>query len=223
VRLHVVVDSEDRVCGFVTVAAKRRTKMLGIYDLELASHVNWQAAMPSLLRALVEVGRQTPTFKADAPALEDLAFVLGRAHPAYDVLGEKLAGRVQLPYAWYVRVADIAGFLRHVTPLLERRLASSLLTGYDGELKINFYRGGLRLQFAGGKLTAIEPWRTPPYEGEGNLNVSALMFLQLLFGYRSYAELHAFLPDVYAADEAVLLVDTLFPKQPSRVSSMGYT
>jgi GNAT superfamily N-acetyltransferase len=222
-RLHMVVDANERVCGFVAVAAKRRSKGLGIYYLELAPHSNWQAVMPSLLRALHELGKQTPTIQPDTPPLEDLTFVLGRAHPAYTVLGEKLAPRVTPPYTWYLRVPDIGGFLRHIAPVLEARLADSLLAGYDGELKINFYRGGLRLQLAGGKLTAVEPWRTPAYGDEANLSCPALTFLQLLFGYRSYAELHAFLPDVYAEDDALLLVNTLFPKQSSHVSSLSYT
>jgi hypothetical protein len=205
------------------VAAKRRSKMFGVYNLELAPHTNWQAVMPSLLRALHELGKQTPTIKPDAPPLETLVFVLGRAHPAYDVLGEKLAPHLDGLYTWYLRVPDIGGFLQHITPLLEARLAASLLAGYDGDFKINFYRGGLRLQFAGGKLTAVEPWRTPLYGDEASLNCPALLFLQLLVGYRSLAELRAIFPDVHVEDDAVLLVNTLFPKQPSHVSSMSYT
>lgn len=222
-RMFMVMDAEDRVCGFVATATKRRSKALGIYYYELAPGTNWQAAMPSLLRALAEVARQTPTVSPETPPLEDLHFGLGRAHPLYDVLGDKLGARRTPPYTWYVRVPDIAGFLRHITPLLERRLAGSLLAGYDGELKINFYRGGLRLQFAGGKLLAVEPWRTPPYGDETGLGCPALIFLQLLLGHRSLAELGAIYPDVQVDDNAVLLVNTLFPKQPSHVSSISYT
>ena len=31
------------------------------------------------------------------------------------------------------------------------------------ELKIDFYRGGLRLQFAQGKLVSAETWQAPAY------------------------------------------------------------
>lgn len=222
-RLHMVVDAEDRTCGYACVLAKRRSKALGIYDLELGADVNWQAALPSLLRAFGEVGKQTPLSKPDAPPFEELVLGLGRTHPAYTVLGEAMTGRVRPPYAWYLRVADVGGFVRHIAPLLESRLAVSLLAGYSGDLKINFYRGGLRLQFEAGKLTAVEPWRTPPYGDEAGLNCTALIFTQLLFGYRSLAELRATFADVYVEDEVALLVDTLFPKQPSQVSSMSYT
>ena len=49
------------------------------------------------------------------------------------------------------------------------------------------------------------------------------VFQQLLFGYRSLAELRAIYPDVWAGEEAALLIDILFPKQPSTVWMFGYT
>lgn len=36
-------------------------------------------------------------------------------------------------------------------------------TGYSGDLKVDFYRGGLRLQFAQGRLTLAESWQAPAY------------------------------------------------------------
>lgn len=222
-RQYMVVDAEDRACGYITLAAKRRSKALGIYGLELAADVNWQAAIPSLLRALLEVGRQTPVFSADTPPLQELTFALGRTHPAYMALGEALIGRARPPYSWYLRVADIGGFVRHIAPLLEGRLAASLVAGYSGDLKINFYRGGLRLQFETGKLVVIEPWQTPAYGDAAALGCPAPLFTQLLFGFRSLADLRAIFPDVYVEEEFVLLVDALFPKQPSYVWPIIYT
>ena len=32
--------------------------------------------------------------------------------------------RIRKPYAWYLRVPDIAGFLDTITPVLEQRLAA---------------------------------------------------------------------------------------------------
>jgi hypothetical protein len=47
--------------------------------------------------------------------------------------------------------------------------------------------------------------------------------LQLIFGYRSLTELRAIFPDVWASEEAALLLDILLPKQPSTVYSLSYT
>ena len=70
---------------------------------------------------------------------------------------------------------------------------------------------------------AAEPWRAPDYGDDPPAGCPPLVFLQLLFGYRSLAELRAIFPDVYAEPEAALLIDILFPKQPSSVSWMSYT
>ena len=118
------------------------------------------------------------------------------------------------PYAWYLRVADLPAFLRHVTPVLEQRLAESPQAGYTGDCTVDLYRGGLRLALENGKLTAIEDWQRPIW-GEAKAGFPPLVFLQALFGYRSLDELRRIYPDVWAEGEATALLDALFPKRPS--------
>jgi hypothetical protein len=140
------------------------------------------------------------------------------------VLDEALLARSTPLYAWYVRVADVPGFVRHVAPVLEQRLESSILTGYSGELRCDFFRGGLRLVWEKGKLQAAEPWIVPEWSDDAELGCPPLVFLQLLFGYHSIAELEEFYPDVETKDRAAaLLIDILFPKLPSVVRAMDYT
>jgi len=43
----------------------------------------------------------------------------------------------------------------------------------------------------------------------------------LLLGYRSLDELRAIFPDVWAKDDKRLLIDLLFPKQPSIVEPLS--
>jgi hypothetical protein len=59
---------------------------------------------------------------------------------------------------WYVRVADVAGFLRQVAPALEARLAASAVAGHSGRLAVSFYRTGVRLRFDHGRLAEIVSW-----------------------------------------------------------------
>jgi hypothetical protein len=191
--------------------------------LEFYRHVNWQAAMPSLLRAVLEEAKLAPTFLTDGAPLEQIALYLGGAHPAYEVIGPTLAPPQKHIYPWYIRIADIPRFVRHVSPVLEGRLAQSPLVGMTGETCIDFYRGGLRLQFAQGKLSAVEPWQAPDYGDTPSAGCPPLVFIQLLLGYRSLAELRANYADVLANDETALLLDILFPKLPSDVWPMGYT
>jgi hypothetical protein len=114
-------------------------------------------------------------------------------------------------------VPDLPGFLQHVAPALEQRLAGSAVVGHSGELRISFYRDGLLLIFERGRLVEIEPWMPTPAK-EGDASFPDLCFLQLLFGHRSMEELRTNLTDCWTAnDGARSLLDALFPKQPSNV------
>ncbi len=222
-RLQMIVATDGAVCGMVWPAAKRGGSALRIFALRLYRHVSWQAVMPSLLRALRALGEQAPGLTPNTRPFRELGLQLGRDHPAYTVLGEILAPRREAPYAWYLRVADVHAFIRHIAPVLEQRLANSILPGHSGDLVVDFYGDGLKLHFDHGKLAEIAPWRAPAYGDDAPAGCPRLIFLQLLFGYRSLAELRATFPDVYAEPDAVLLLDILFPKMPSTLYNMSFT
>ncbi|NKQ37489.1 MAG: GNAT family N-acetyltransferase [Chloroflexi bacterium] len=147
-------------------------------------------------------------------------FSQSSGHPLYEALERELV-QVRQPYAWYVRVPDLPAFLRHIAPVLEARLAGSVMAGYSGKLRLNFYVNQLALIWENGRLQDITP-----YEASHFYDCDAFFpdqsFLQLLFGYRTAAEIKYILPDCYVpkADTAVLL-QALFPKRPSWVLAMG--
>lgn len=144
------------------------------------------------------------------------AFWLGTEHPVYQAIPKRLPV-TGAPYAWHVRVPDLPDFLRHVSPVLEQRLAQSVLVGHTGELKISFYGDGLRLLFDAGRLTEAERWAPTEHE-RGAAAFPGLTFLQPLFGYRSLDELdYAFTDCWTATDEAQALLQALFPKHASNV------
>ena len=146
--------------------------------------------------------------------LTDLYFCLGEDHPFCRITPTRLP-EVRRVYAWYLRVPDLLGFLRHIAPALERRLAQSVAAGHTGELKLNFYREGLRLAFEGGRLAAIEPWM-PEHADDGSAGFPGQTFLQILFGYRSMEALRSAFPDCWCdGDDARALLEALFPKQRS--------
>jgi hypothetical protein len=222
-RLYMIVDNAGGICGYTRLAAKRWGSALGVFALELYPHIHWQAALPSLLRALRDQGGQTPVVASNSKPFNEICLHLGRAHPVYDLLRAFPAARYEPPYAWYVRVPDVPAFIRHVAPHLEKRLADSVLAGYTGELIFNFYRGGLHLTIEQGQISAVKPWRAPAYGDNAHAGCPPLLFLQLLFGYRSLAALRAVFPDVWANEAATLLINTLFPTQPSTVHALTYT
>ncbi|MGH2493786.1 MAG: GNAT family N-acetyltransferase [Ktedonobacteraceae bacterium] len=220
--VRMIVDSADAAQGYVMVATRRGGSRLNVYGLNLAAGVNWQQVVPSLLRALQTYGMQIPATGSDVPPLNSISFALGSEHPIYEALGQTLAPLYEPPYAWYVRVHDVPAFVRHIAPVLERRLANSIAADYTGELTLNFFRGGLHMVFDRGRITRIEPWRAPAYGSNADATCPALVFLQLLFGYRSLDELRYAFPDVSVEKhDAEVLLNALFPKKLSLVMLLG--
>ena len=176
-RLQMIVDAAGTVCGYAALAAKRWGNDLQVYAIELAPDVSMPAAVPALLRMLHSYGERLPIIKPEIGPLREISFFIGRTHPLNALLGPSLAPLVEPPYAWYIRVPDLAAFLQLIAPALERRLAGSPAAGYSGELTLHFYRGGLRLVFDAGRLASIAPWSAPAYNAmthDGRAGKSAL-------------------------------------------------
>src|SRR5437588_10472051 len=159
----MIVDAAGQTAGFVATDARRRDKGLGVWLLEFVQGVNVQTAMPSVLRALHSYGLNMELDRPDAPPLSEVGFYVGTTHLVHEVLGDDLDRAREPPYAWYVRVKDLAAFLMHISPVLEQRLSTSPVVGHTGEIKLDFYRGGLRMVFERGSLAAAEHWRVPLY------------------------------------------------------------
>ena len=175
---------------------------------------------PSVARYILATSREYAL--RDGQPLENktaVPFWHGSSHPVYEVWREKLP-RIRQTYAWYVRVPDLPGFLLHIAPALEKRLAESLIPGFSGSLRLNLYKTGLKLTFENGKLTESAAYKPQPGE-MGEVGLPDLTVLQLVFGYRSLDELKAAYADCYwDTDEARYLVSVLFPKKPSSVAGV---
>ena len=192
---------------------------------ELKPGVSWLAVTPSVIRYMLAAGEARAAAQRDHDAAapvtcEGFGFWLGASHPLYEGAGDRLP-RVREPYAWQIRVPDVLKFLRHIAPVLERRLAASVAAGHTGELRVSAYRNGIKLRFEHGRLAEIAPWQPSP-EAEGEAAFPDQTFLQLLFGYRSLAELRAAFKDCWTdGDEAPVLLNALFPRRDSQFWEIG--
>jgi len=211
--LEVIETAEKEIIGYIYL----RTFPAPNSILEVA--VN---PAHSLMDVCYFIGR---TLKARIEKLEIeskptiLYFALGEAHPAYDALG-KSSGKWQRPYAWYVRIPNLARFLMHIKPVLERRLAQSVITGYSGSLKLNFYTSQLKIDIEKGRITAVEPYQPDDFF-DFDVFFPNLTFYQVLFGRRDIDDLRHIFPDCYARnEESFLLVKTFFPKGSSHVLNL---
>ena len=125
--------------------------------------------------------------------------------------------RLANPYAWYVRIPDVADFLGHIAPVLEERLAKSVLVGHTGELKLSFFRSGVKLTFEQGQLKESVAFQ-PDHSEEGDALFPDLTFLRVLLGHTDFWDVEKFFADCYVRNDAArALVPILFPKQNSNV------
>jgi hypothetical protein len=221
-RAMLIVDGDDKPRGYALPRSRRGGSVLDVRDVALADGVAYLSVTRSLLRGLRELAATIPVLPGREDAAPDrLMFSLGATHPLYDALGTALAPHYDPPYAWYVRVPDLPRFIRHIAPALERRLAHSVATGYTGELRLDFYRGGLRLAFDKGHLAIAEDWQRPASGGEVEGAFPPLVFLQLLFGRRSLAELRHAYPDVWATSDTTPVINALFPPRFSHLLDLN--
>ncbi len=214
-----------RVAGAFTASTAVFRESLILRTLIVEPGVSLRQVLPVVARYLKAWGQtylaETTPPDTVAAKFTTLSLDLGAEHPAYAAFEAKL-GPAQRPYAWCMRVSHLPDFIRHLTPVLEQRLAVSVMCGYSGALNLSFYRDGLRLQFDQGRLVEVAAWPPPDFgqdwEGAG---FPPLIFWQLLFGYRSLDELRETFPDCQADEEPALLLKALFPKQASWVTPLN--
>ena len=214
----VIEDKTDKLVGFLRHLRFVSNGSIASYLYELKPGISWLEVTPSVVRYLWQTGQEYA--KRDDTACLSFGFALGEEHPAYEAIKDRLP-EVRGSYAWYVRVPDLPGFLNHIRPVLEKRLAESMAPGHNREIKVSFYRGGLRFVIEHGHIRAIESWKPKPKD-EGDIAFPNLTFLQILFGYRSYEELHYAFPDCWCDSKEVrALINILFPKKLSNVSPIA--
>ena len=180
---------------------------------ELTPGISWLDVTPSVVRYLWNLGKSI--CESEGKSRLAFTFTLSDRHPVYEILRSNLP-QIREPYAWYLRVPDLPAFIWRIAPVLEQRLANSLIPGYNGALKINFYNSGLRLAFTDAKLTNIDTWK-PDSKNSGDIAFPGQTFLQVLFGHRELYELKQSYADCWwEHEEARILISTLFPRKPSQ-------
>ena len=213
--LNVIETKGGEPVGFLAHPSMLWRSAIVATAYELLPGVSWLAVTPSVVRYMKVTGDAYSTGDVKE-SLKAFVFNLGGVHPVYEAIRDNLP-RVRKPYAWYIRIPDKPDFLQHVAPVIEHRLVDSIVAGHTGDLKLSFYRQGLKLSLEAGKLTGVERW-SPPSAEEGDAMFPDLTFLQLLFGYRSLEALTYAYADCWTrGDEARVLLEVMFPEQPSNV------
>jgi hypothetical protein len=123
-------------------------------------------------------------------------------------------------YTWYIRIPDMAQFIRDIAPVLESRLHGSRAHRYTGDLRLNFHdKTGLFMEFEDGKIKQVNNER--PAIDKEDAGFPFYTFINLLFGHRTMDEMQAVLPDVFANRKATILLEAMFPKKTSFVRQLA--
>src|SRR5258707_4045276 len=211
----VIEDNAGELVGYLKHLSFVGNESMTAVFYELKAGISWLDVTPAVVRYLWQKGQEYA--KRDSKTCTSFGFAVGEQHPVYDAIKDRLPN-VRGSYAWYIRVPDLPGFLNRIKPVLEKRLPDSIAAGYSREIKISFYPTGLRLVIEHGRITIIEAWKPNPHPDEGNIAFPNLTFLQMVFGYRSYEELHYAFPDCWCDDDdARVLLSAMFPKKASTI------
>jgi Acetyltransferase (GNAT) domain len=213
--IRIIETQDGRPCGIFAHPPYNWGEMMVLLWYEILPEFSWLEITPTVIRYLEWAHAQLPPAHDEKKPFGSFGFWLGEDHPVYHVIPDSLP-RIRKPYAWYLRLVDVPGFVNLISPVLEKRLANSSLAGYNGELKITFYRNGVQIVLEKGRLEKVEGYKPFPYGHEGSAGFPPHTFLQLLFGYRSMDMLKASFADVWTnKDEYHVLLDALFPRQLS--------
>jgi hypothetical protein len=213
--IRIIETADGRPCGFIVHPMFSWHDMMPIQFYELLPEFSWREVTPSVIRYARHTYEDSPAMHGEKKPFGAFGMWFSEDHPVYHVIPDSLP-RVRKPYAWYMRVVDVPDFVNLIIPVLEQRLASSNMAGFNGEVHITFYQDGMRLILERGKITCVEAWKPTPVGGSGEAGFPPHTFLQLLFGYRSIEMLKSSFADCWTdKDEIHLLLDALFPRQPS--------
>lgn len=222
--INIIEDNTGKRVGLLVHKSRLSKGMLVVYLYELEAGVSWVEVTPCVLRHLQKTGEAfaetaSKKVKNKPPVIfGGYYFLFGSTHPVYDAAPDYLSVDTD-PYAWYVRVPDLIGFLQHITPALEDRLARSLAAGHSGDLWLNLFSSGIHMAIENGKIKTTEPWDNPLY-GKTSAYLPNHTFLQVLFGHRNIDELHHVYADAYVNPDRPMeaqLFRILFPKKPSNI------
>lgn len=210
--LRLIEDGRGKVVGYCEYHTWEPAATIG--SLAVLPGNSWRSVCLWLVQRFRQLSDERVA--RDQPAFPYLNFELGEDHPAYDALGTQLEP-LDREYSWYIRVPDLAAFLSHIGPVLERRLAASAVAGYTGRLLVDMYTSTLALVWEEGKLVGVEQHRSVD-EKLPRGHFPDLSFLHLLLGHRTLADLEYAWTDCRVSDPAArVLFEALFLRRASCV------
>lgn len=214
---YFLTEEMGTVVGYVLVSRRIWEGYLTISGFGIRADQSYQRLMVPMLHAVAALAADIPKPLAQHPDLHTINLQVDGRHPAHthcDML--KIPYTVEPPYTWYLRMPNVRQLIWHLRSVLEARIAHSALRGYTGTISISTYTDGFAMTWQNGVLTQVAPWMSPEYGDGADAGYPPGILAQHLFGWRSLDELRDWRPDVWANSHTAIVLNILFPKQPSR-------
>jgi hypothetical protein len=209
----IIEDQNNQCLGAIMHPIALDHSYSKLHYFELIDEASFMNITPAVIRYIWSTGQRYAT--ESGKNLLGFNFSLTGNHPAVKIASSFLP-KTKRPYAWYLRIPDLLNFLHLISPAIEKNLSTSPCCNYSGSLEICLYSKGIKIEFQSGKIVEITDSK---YPNEEKMDVSfpGMTFLQILFGWRDIHDLRNAFSDCTIKDEKIALVDSLFPKAPSRI------
>ncbi len=214
----IIVNIDGEGVGYVKLHTGQVHSHLSLWNYVVGEKASYLETFDDVMRAIQKFGEEWYQGKEQPTRI---LFEAG-LHPTINVLLKRMSGGTvrERVYAWFIRVPDLPAFIRHIAPVLERRLEGSGAQGYTGELRISFYdMTGLTLRFEQGKIADVTVGVMTQEKAQAAFPYDS--FLNVLFGHRTVDEISYVLPEIYARRDANVLLEIFFPKKQSYVIALG--
>jgi hypothetical protein len=219
----IIFEQEGQPLGYAIVHNIADPSGISVLSIAFKQGVNLPTIIDNVLRGIVQYIRDwrgEETYKN----LEAIFWHFSEWHPFFDSLPSINRNYTSLPdeaYSTYVRIPNYANFIRHITPVLNDRLAKSTSwSNYSGNLYVHNYTKkcmGVEIQIVNGQINIVQDWfpteRQQPLSNM--IRLPPLTFTNILLGNRSLEELQCMYPDIMVDDLTKQLVKVLFPKSVS--------
>lgn len=198
-----VLESADGIDGYMRLGRYLRLGRLVVRELVCKTY-------DDMIKALHFAGQL-----AREQELPSILLRMQMSHPAVQIVRSWGAQNLE-PYAWQVHVFDWLAFFDLILPVLERRLAGTLLYNTSRELLIEIADegNGLYLRLHRGRVAAIE---LVSGREIWHLSVTRPLLTALVMGYRTRAELETQHIEMKSDPSSRYLIDILFPRRPAYV------
>jgi hypothetical protein len=132
---------------------------------------------------------------------------------------KELGGTHFPSYGWQIKIPDLKEFFYLTKGILEERLHNSGFKSLSKTLRISNYQQMVEIVFKKGRISEINSEVGYPDSEETDLRIPGAFLYKLLLGDKNFDELSYILKDSIVLPPSKPIIDVLFPKKKSYLSS----